>query len=133
MLLVKTRIGVSKLHGIGLFADQFIPKGTATWEYHSDFDLSFTDNDMAFLPDVARKTLLHYSFFDHEIQKYVIPIDDLRFINHTEDKTKINITSTPHQDIAARDIEEGEELLCDYNLFDDTYFDRIGLRKSDLK
>lgn len=28
MLLIKTKIGPSKIHGIGLFSDQSIPKGT---------------------------------------------------------------------------------------------------------
>ncbi|KKQ84137.1 MAG: hypothetical protein UT08_C0023G0002 [Candidatus Woesebacteria bacterium GW2011_GWB1_38_8] len=28
MILVKTKIGPSKINGIGLFANQFIPKGT---------------------------------------------------------------------------------------------------------
>ncbi|MEX0917548.1 MAG: SET domain-containing protein [Candidatus Paceibacterota bacterium] len=132
MLLIKTRIGVSSTHGIGLFAAEFIPKGTVTWEYHPNFDLSFTDEQVTKLPEVARKSLMHYSFFDTEIGKYVIPIDDLRFINHSEDQSRINIESTPHNDIAKRDIKEGEELFCDYNKFDDTYFDRIGLAKENL-
>ena len=50
MLLVKTKLGVSSVHGIGLFAAQFIPKGTATWEYHPDFDTSFGEDDLARMP-----------------------------------------------------------------------------------
>lgn len=33
MLLVKTRLGISSIHGIGLFADELIPKGTVTWRF----------------------------------------------------------------------------------------------------
>jgi hypothetical protein len=33
MLLVKTTIAPSPIHGIGLFADQFIPQGTRIWEF----------------------------------------------------------------------------------------------------
>ena len=133
MLLVKTRIGVSNTHGIGLFADQFIPKGTVTWEYHEGFDPSFTDEDLNQLPEIPKRTMLHYSFFDPLIKKYVIPGDDLRFINHSPDEARINIESTPHNDVAKRDIEPGEEFFCDYNKFDNTYFDRVGLRKEDLR
>ena len=34
MLLVKTRLGASAIHGIGLFADEFIPKDTEIGRAH---------------------------------------------------------------------------------------------------
>ena len=43
-----------------------------------------------------------------------------------------NIVSTPHADVAIKDIQIGEELLCDYYGFDDTYFRRQGINKEDL-
>lgn len=132
MLLVKTRIGVSSTHGIGLFAAEFIPKGTATWKYHPGFDLDLTMDAVSKLPEIPKKALLHYSYFDQELKRLIVPIDDLRFINHSQNLQKINITSTPNKDIAARDIEEGEELFCNYNMFDDTYFNRIGLSSENL-
>ena len=42
MLYVKTKIGQSKIHGMGLFADQFIKKGTIIWKFTPGFDLKFT-------------------------------------------------------------------------------------------
>ncbi len=42
MLLVKTKLGLSKIHGIGLFADENIKKGTIIWKFTPDFDLKFT-------------------------------------------------------------------------------------------
>ena len=39
MLLVKTKIGPSKIAGIGLFADEFIAKGTPVWKFEPGFDL----------------------------------------------------------------------------------------------
>ncbi len=38
MLLVKTKIGQSNISGIGVFADEFIPKGTVIWRYQEGFD-----------------------------------------------------------------------------------------------
>lgn len=131
MLLVKTKIGVSSVHGIGLFADQFIPKGTITWEYNPLFDTSFTDAEVDALPDYAKKIFLHYAYFDKELNKHVLCFDDQRFINHTDHSE--NIESTTRRDIAARDIQLGEEILCNYNKFDDTYFDRINLPLEILK
>ena len=56
--------------------------------------------------------------------------DDMRFINHCSSEP--NIIATTRHDVAARDIKEGEELLCDYNCFDDEYFARLGIRETEL-
>ncbi len=133
MLLVKTRIDVSSIHGIGLFANEFIPKGTVTWQYHEGLDLDLDKDTVDSLPETQKNVFLHYSYFDKERNKFIIPIDDLRFINHTKDNSKVNISSTPDQDVAARDINIGEELLCNYSLFDADYFDRIGIAPNLIK
>jgi uncharacterized protein len=125
MLLVKTQIGVSQIHGIGLFAAEFISKGTVTWQYHPGFDPAYTETDILQMPDAARKLFFHYAYYDKELEKYILCADDQRFINHTSDSP--NILSTPRQDVAARDIYAGEELVCDYNCYDDTYFHRVGM------
>ena len=39
MLFVKTRLGESLLHGIGLFADEFIARHTVLWKFTPGFDL----------------------------------------------------------------------------------------------
>jgi len=133
MLLVKTRIGESRIHGIGLFADEFIPKGTVTWEYDPELDFSFTKEKLDSFPKNVRDYFLFYCYYDKKRDLYIMPTDHLKFINHSANSNLINIESTPDQDIASRDIKPGEELLCDYNKFDDTYFDRIGLKSNELK
>ncbi len=130
MLLVKTQLGVSRLHGIGLFAAQFIAKGTLTWEYSPDFDTSYDEADIAYMSPASREQFLKYAYFDKGLRRYVLCFDDQRFINHCSDDP--NISSTPRRDVAARDIHEGEELLCDYNCYDDTYFTRLSICESEL-
>ncbi|HEX9609042.1 MAG TPA: SET domain-containing protein [Candidatus Paceibacterota bacterium] len=132
MLRVKTRIGKSDLHGIGLFAAQFIPKGTVTWQFDSEFDTAFTKEQVDRMPEHGRVIFLHYHYYDPD-WGYVLCADDQRFINHAENPQHRNISSTPTGDVAARDIKEGEELLTDYNAFDPGYFDRIGLNTAKLK
>ena len=39
-MTVKTIIKESDIHGIGLFADEFIPKGTKIWEFTPNFDIN---------------------------------------------------------------------------------------------
>lgn len=132
MLLVKTKIGRSKIHGIGLFADQFIPKGTVTWKYDPEFDVGFSQKEIDSMPQLQKDYMLYYCYLDKKVKKYILCADNQKFINHSNKKEGINISSTPREDVAARDIEAGEELLCDYNLFDDSYFERMGISARDL-
>ncbi len=122
MLLVKTKIAMSKRHGIGLFADQFIPKGTPTWRYDPLFDPCYTLEEVEALPEIARTTILHHAYFDKNLGKLVMPGDDLRYINHNSKDP--NITSETTEDVASRDIEQGEEMTCDYESFEQGYFAR---------
>lgn len=121
MLRVKTTTKLSTVNGIGLFADQFIPAGTTTWQYDPGFDPHFTKEQFANLPDFSQKTILTHGYFDHNLEVYILCSDDQRFINHSPNP---NITSTPSQDVANRDIQLGEELTCDYAQYEQDWFER---------
>lgn len=125
MILVRTQIGLSEVHGIGLFAAEFILKGTITWRYEPDFDAAYSEGALLRMSEAAKEQFLKYAYYDKELERYILCSDDQRFINHESNHP--NIISTPRQDIAARDILPGEELLCDYNCYDDTYFVRVGM------
>lgn len=125
MLLVKTTLGRSSVHGIGLFAAQKIARGTVTWEYVPWFDPVFAEADLARMSEAARCQVLRYAYFDRRMQRFVVCLDDQRFINHSN--SGCNLLSTPDRDVASRDIEPGEELLCDYDQFDPDYFRRMGM------
>ncbi len=129
MLKVKTKIGQSKIHGTGLFADELIPKGTTTWEWIPEFDVAFNKEDVESLPELMKNYILYYAYVDKDIDKLVLCADNQRYINHSKNT---NIDSTPRRDVANRDIQPGEELLCNYNLFDNTYFKRLNIDEADL-
>lgn len=133
MLRVKTKIGPSAVHGIGLFADEFISKGTVTWQYDPEQDMSIAKETIESLSPLAKQYFNYYCYFDKERDTYILPIDHLKFINHSNKEETINIESTPDQDVAKRDIQPGEELLCNYNKFDDAYFDRMHLMPENIK
>ena len=130
MLRVKTKINFSKLNGIGLFADQFIPKGTTTWQYDPEFDSSFTEEDFKKIPDVVKNQFMTYCYFDHNLQKYVLCSDFQRFINHSNNP---NIQSTPEKDIASKDINFGDEMTCDYADYEFDWFERRGHKREDFQ
>ncbi len=124
MLLVKTKIGPSKIHSIGLFADQFIPKGTSIWKFKRGFDLKYSEAELDQLSEPARNQFLHYcySYKDESSHYYVICADDYRFLNHSVNPNITNIEAIGEVegiDIALVDIQVGEELLCDCREFDE--------------
>ncbi len=130
MLLVKTRIDRSNFHGIGLFAAEFIPKGTMTWQYKPEFDLSYSKEIVQKMPVYARKRFLDYSYFDFDQKKYILCFDDQRFINHSSNP---NIKSTPNSDVAIRDIKKGEELTCNYEEYEKNWFKSRKIKKTSFK
>jgi len=120
MLLVKTRIAPSPVHGIGLFADQFIAAGTHTWRFVPEFDRAKTVEEFAALPPHIQDWLKHYAYLDYHVGQHILCVDDARFMNHST-----NPTVRPDYaldrfgvDIAQRDIEIGEEITTDYRLIE---------------
>jgi uncharacterized protein len=124
MITVKTKLGISKIHGIGLFADEFIPKGTITWVFSKIYDQAFTKEQVLNMGEITLQQFFKYAYWDNGLERYVLCFDDQRFVNHSSDNA--NVESTPDKDVALRNIEPGEEILCDYTKFDPSYFDRIG-------
>jgi SET domain-containing protein len=120
MLLVRTRLGVSDIEGIGLFADEFIPAGTVIWEMNDVIDLSLTSGEIERLSDISRSQVRKYSYLDKQSGRYVFCGDDARFFNHSDTPNCIDVADGPHggRTLAITDIHPGQELTCDYSLFD---------------
>ncbi|MDX1674239.1 MAG: SET domain-containing protein [Longimicrobiales bacterium] len=128
MLLVRTVRKQSEIHGLGLFADQFIPAGTPTWRFTPGVDTAIHPELLDRIPGPARGQFLTYAYLDIRTGLYVLCADDARFMNHSDDPpVRGDYDEEPvfGTDIAVRDIEPGEELTCDYTTFDRV--DREGL------
>lgn len=130
MLRIKTKLASSDIDGIGLFAEEFIPAGATTWQYDPEFDTAFSEDIINRIPKHVQKQFMKYSYFDHDLKKYILCSDDQRFINHSNNP---NIISTPSKDIALRDINKGEELLCDYAHYEHDWFERRDLKRETFK
>ncbi|HXW60187.1 MAG TPA: SET domain-containing protein [Myxococcota bacterium] len=121
MLLVKTKLGLSSIDGIGLFADQFIAKGTRVWQWSDGFDIRVKASELERLSPQALETFLRYSFLSKRTGLYVLCFDNARFLNHSV-TPNLNDTSADDSeeglDVAIRDIHPGEELTSDYRDFD---------------
>jgi len=62
MLLVKTYLDKSPIHGLGVFAAKRIPKGAKIWRFVEGFDRCYTAKQFAKLPKAARDFLKDYAY-----------------------------------------------------------------------
>lgn len=120
MLLVKTTIKPSPIHGVGIFAAQFIAQGTVIWQFMLGFDLKLLKEDILKLSLPVQEQVLKYAYLDGKLNAYILCSDDARFFNHS---TTPNTREEPFEDgynitIASKDINAGEEMTCNYYTFD---------------
>jgi uncharacterized protein len=116
MLLVRTRVGLSPIHGFGLFAIDPIPSGTAVWQFTPGFDLDLDPALLDSQPEHFREVLLHYGYVDARLGRYILCCDDARFINHSDTpNVRADFSDSPYGvDRAIRHIPAGEEITIDY-------------------
>ncbi len=118
MLRVMTSLKTSQIHGIGVFAEQFIPAGTVVQDYHPDYDSCHTRQEVAGLDEVGQEFIRRYAYLHKEMDWYVLCADNARFLNHSINNNLKAGLSGLEQDVAARDIYPGEELTVNYFDFD---------------
>lgn len=117
MLLVKTYLAPSKIHGVGVFASESIPKGTVTWLFDPAFDMEVSQERVSMEPEAFRNFLDTHAYVNAE-GKYVLCCDNNRYVNHSDDANqKCDETATSY--FATKDIEVGEEMTVNYVLFDE--------------
>jgi SET domain-containing protein len=122
---VYCRLGISPVHGIGVFAIRDIPKGAKP--LHSLLkikEFSFSKKEINKLPSSVKKEVRMFCYYDKD--EYLIPSIGLNamnmafYMNHS--KTP-NVKYLKNNDIVAlRKIKANEELFFDYDLaFDEVH------------
>jgi SET domain-containing protein len=119
MLLVKTFLKPSAIHGIGLFAAENIPEGTVVWRLDPSIDVELTEEQIERLAATSRDQIVKYTYLDIVRRTYVLCGDDARFFNHEDAPNCVDYPDDcGGTTVAARDIRAGEELTADYGKFD---------------
>ena len=96
--------------GFGVFATQFIPKGTITWAL-DDLDQILEENRVQSVEKCMQDVIRKYAFRNQE-GKYVLCWDLGRYVNHS---FHANCMGTAYDcEVAIRDIYPGEQLTDDY-------------------
>ncbi|MFA5039291.1 MAG: SET domain-containing protein [Candidatus Omnitrophota bacterium] len=101
--------------GKGLFAKEFIPKGTIPcFECDKCKVVSASEIGYGKMSEKEKMALLDYAY-RKEDGTFVLPCDETRYLNHS---CNANILGTEFGfDIVVRDIEKGEEATYDYRDF----------------
>ncbi len=121
-MLVKTKIKESSVHGIGLFADQHIPKGTEIWQFTPGFDQKFTREQILSFPDLLQIYMYNYSWRSKKTRLYCFSADNGKYFNHSDTPNVLSEYRDGEDEVAVialRDIKIGEELLDNYLSFED--------------
>jgi SET domain-containing protein len=103
---------------MGIFASQPIKRNTPIWRFTPGFDLDLDPSELEQQPAHFRATMLHYGYIDPRRNRFLLCCDDYRFINHSNmPNVRVDPTGDFYGvDLAARDIEAGEELTVDYGV-----------------
>lgn len=110
MLIVDTYLAPSKIHGLGLFAAQYIGKGAKIWTLNTCVDRILTEEQLNMLPPVVQKRIMHHTYVNaHGL--IVLSGDGSQYMNHSDYP---NVVDHGYECYALKDIRAGEELTCNY-------------------
>ena len=120
MMLIRTRVAPSTIHGMGLFTVEPVARGTPIWRFEPGFDHDFSPEQFAALPPLAREHTRWFCFVSKVGGHVILSGDHACFINHSP----TNNTGTPPNPqppittVALRDLAADEEITCDYWAYD---------------
>ncbi len=121
MLYVKTKVLPSPIHGLGLFADQDIPKGTLVWKFTPGFDQRFTREQVEAFPKEVRDFLSFYAWQSKKSGLICNASDNGKYFNHSTGPNVRSAYVEGEDEVvtrAVKDIRSGEELTDDYSTFE---------------
>ena len=120
MMLVRSYAARSAIEGLGVFAGEFIPKGTMLWGLDPKFDLFITPEVYEALAPHMQDFVDCYSYPHLERPGIrIVDCDHGKFMNHNErPNTDFTVFDRGY---AVVDIAKGEEISCNYFEFDPSF------------
>ena len=117
MLLVPTFLAPSSIHGIGVFAEVAIDKGTTVYVFNPILDKMFTASEKQKLPAYAQEWVDDHAFLTSS-NLWIIAADNDNYSNHSSTPNLVEVPSSEPKItldlVAATDIPAGTELTQDY-------------------
>jgi hypothetical protein len=114
MFRVPTYVAPSPIAGVGVFTFVSIPAGTLIWDFTEGVDLRLDPAVVAAVPEPLGSMVRMYCFEEPD-GTLVLCGDNAKFMNHSFEP---NCDDRGSCTVTLRDIDVGEELTCDYRVFD---------------
>ena len=127
MFLVRTSLGPSPIHGIGVFAAEPIRKDAVVWQFDPRLDLRIPLSELPNFPPAVQEYLRVHAYVEvYRGEQFMVQCaDSSQFVNHSSDP---NLVDSPDgmRETAGRDIAVGQELTCNYHVFDLAFEEKLG-------
>jgi SET domain-containing protein len=117
---VYTRLGLSKIHGIGVFAIADIPANTYLFEYDNTVMTWIDANELKDIPVNFKLLYDDFCVYNNEKNMYGCPINfnELTMAWYMNDSDQPNVKIDKEYNFSTkRLIKEGEELTVNYKTF----------------
>jgi hypothetical protein len=114
MMMVRTELRPSAIHGIGVFLTEPVRRGQLIWRFDSRIDRTFSDAEINDMPDILQEFMRTYSTLRADLKLWVLCGDNGRHFNHSEDPNTCSLGIAFGDDVAASDLPAGTELTSDY-------------------
>lgn len=114
MLMVRTELRASDIHGIGVFLVEPVRAGQLIWRFDSRIDRVFSDDELEDMPELLQSFLRTYSTLHADLRLWVLCGDNGRHFNHSDEPNTRSLGIAFGDDVAARDLPAGTELTSDY-------------------
>jgi SET domain-containing protein len=119
MFIVRTSLRPSPIQGFGCFTEQPIKKGQIVWQFDPRFDIRIPLTELSTFSPALQEHFRIYTYVEEVdgLEVMVYCADMSKHMNHSDAP---NLFDTPDNiyEVAIRDIEIGEELTCNYYVFD---------------
>jgi SET domain-containing protein len=115
MLLIRTRVAPSPIHGVGVYACETVQPGTTVWRFDPGFDRVIDESELTNAPAAFRKYVDMYAYASSDLGgRLLLPCDHAKFLNHSDTP---NTEALSFVSIARCLIEIDDEVTCDYGKF----------------
>lgn len=112
----EVKVATDPRMGLGLFAKEFIPKGSVVWEFVEGVDIKVSVDRVEKMSEVQQEYFEKYAWVEDDY--YYSSCDLTNFVNHSYQP---NLKIIDEIMISIRDIYPGEELFENYAEFDDCF------------
>lgn len=114
MLMVRTELRPSRIHGIGVFLTEPVEEGQLVWRFDSRIDRVYSDDELEDMPELLQEFLRTYSTLHADQRLWVLCGDNGRHFNHSGSPNTRSLGIAFGDDVAAEALPAGTELTSHY-------------------